>query len=91
MLERTSVSVLEPELKARKIDIAPCVQVTQRRSPFILFSLFRKESRLGVVIELAYDSLKKDNRDLGAEAPSVRFLFFFESLNGLVSYYARIA
>ncbi|HEM3641061.1 hypothetical protein [Streptococcus suis] len=61
------------------------MQVTQRRSPFILLSLFRKESRLGVVIELAYDSLKKDNRDLGAEAPSVRFLFFFESLNGLVS------
>ncbi|HEM3536768.1 TPA: hypothetical protein U1B35_000427 [Streptococcus suis] len=59
--------------------------VTQRRSPFILLSLFRKESWLGVVIEHAYDSLKKANRDLGAEAPSVRFLFFFESLNGLVS------
>ena len=37
----------------------------------------RKESRLGVGIEPAYDSLKKDNRDLGAEAPSVRFLFLF--------------
>ena len=37
----------------------------------------RKESRLGVGIERAYDSLKKDNRDLGAEAPSVRFLFLF--------------
>ncbi|HFI0004733.1 TPA: hypothetical protein ACGOTC_001993 [Streptococcus suis] len=30
--------VLEPELKARKIDRDPCVQVTQRRSPFILLS-----------------------------------------------------
>ncbi|MGU8040231.1 hypothetical protein ACS60D_04060 [Streptococcus suis] len=59
------------------------MQVTQRRSPN--FTMFRKESRLGVVIEHAYDSVKKDNRDLGAEAPSVRFLFFFESLNGLVS------
>ena len=37
----------------------------------------RKESRLGVGIELAYDSLKKDNRDLGAKAPLVRFLFLF--------------
>ena len=45
----------------------------------------RKKSLLGVGIELAYDSLKKDNRDLGAKAPLVRFLFFFESLNGLVS------
>ena len=45
----------------------------------------RKESRLGVGIEPAYDSLKKDNRDLAAEAPSGRFLFFFESLNGVVS------
>ncbi len=72
-------------LSLSQIDRALRVQVTQRRSPFILLSLFRKEGRLGVVIELAYDSLKKDNRDLGAEAPSVRFLFFFESLNGLVS------
>lgn len=79
-----SVCVLEPELKARKIDRAPCVQATQRRSPSSCYH-YRKESRLGVVIELAYDSLKKDNRDLGAAAPSVRFLFFFESLNGLVS------
>ena len=37
----------------------------------------RKVSRLGVGIEPAYDSFKKDNRDLGAEAPSVRFLFLF--------------
>ena len=37
----------------------------------------RKESRLGVGIELAYDSLKKDNRDLGAKAPSARFLSLF--------------
>ena len=37
----------------------------------------RKESRLGVGIEPAYDSLKKDNRDLGAKAPLVRFLFLF--------------
>ncbi|HEM4671485.1 TPA: hypothetical protein U1Z92_000864 [Streptococcus suis] len=50
------------------------MQVTQRRSPSSCYH-YRKESRLGVVIELAYDSLKKDNRDLGAEAPSVRFLF----------------
>ena len=40
-------------------------------------NFMRKESRLGVGIERAYDSLKKDNRDLGAEAPSVRFLFLF--------------
>ncbi|HEM2812878.1 TPA: hypothetical protein U2C32_000619 [Streptococcus suis] len=45
------------------------MQVTQRRSPFILLSLFRKESRLGDGIEHAYDPLKKDNRDLGVDAP----------------------
>ena len=37
----------------------------------------RKVSRLGVGIELAYDSLKKDNRDLGAEAPRSGFYFCF--------------
>ncbi len=40
-----SVCVLEPELKARKIDRAPCVQVTQRRSPnfqSLLRSWYRK-------------------------------------------------
>lgn len=47
--------------------------------------LVKKGKPIRCCLELAYDSLKKDNRDLGAEAPSVRFLFFFESLNGLVS------
>lgn len=48
-------------------------------------NLVKKGKPIRCCLELAYDSLKKDNRDLGAEAPSVRFLFFFESLNGLVS------
>ena len=38
IVRKDECCVLEPELKARKIDRAPCVQVTQRRSPFILLS-----------------------------------------------------
>lgn len=37
--------------------------------------LVKKGKPIRRCLEHAYDSVKKDNRDLGAEAPSVRFLF----------------
>ena len=40
-------------------------------------NLVKKGKPIRCCLEPAYDSLKKDNRDLGAEAPSVRFLFLF--------------
>ena len=43
-------------LSLSQIDRAPCVQVTQRRSSN--FTIFRKESRIGIGIDHALASVK---------------------------------